>query len=178
MVLGDSCKIWEACRATTAATGFFDPIVIGKYNQRFADGALLYNNPILLVEREAKKLWRGRKTLMISIGTGGAPDIPLDGSLIHIAKSLVKLVTEAQRTNNDFFHSHETMVAARLFFRFDVESMLASVELDEYKHLARIKEITDKYLKDGKIAGNLADCVERLRGGHPEGTVALSKKSP
>lgn len=41
----NSVKIWEACRATSAATSFFDPIAIGRYGE-FVDGATGANNPI------------------------------------------------------------------------------------------------------------------------------------
>jgi len=58
-LLGE-CKIWEACQATSAATTFFEPIVLGPYEQVFADGAVLYNNSIQLVHREAAELWPDR----------------------------------------------------------------------------------------------------------------------
>jgi len=37
-------KIWEAARATSAATSFFNPITIG--TESFVDGATGANNPI------------------------------------------------------------------------------------------------------------------------------------
>jgi patatin-like phospholipase/acyl hydrolase len=46
------CKIWEAARATSAASTFFDPIKIG--HQRYVDGALRYNNPIDKAEEESR----------------------------------------------------------------------------------------------------------------------------
>lgn len=55
-LLYETCTIWEACRATSATTSFFDPITIGPYDQKFADGAVKYNNPIQLVYREAEIL--------------------------------------------------------------------------------------------------------------------------
>ncbi|KAL1893605.1 hypothetical protein Sste5346_006436 [Sporothrix stenoceras] len=33
----NSATIWQACRATSAATGFFDPIVIGPFGEEFVD---------------------------------------------------------------------------------------------------------------------------------------------
>lgn len=39
-------KIWEAARATSAATTFFDPMTIGRYGQEFVDGGGKRNNPI------------------------------------------------------------------------------------------------------------------------------------
>ena len=37
--LYDHCKIWEAARATSAASTFFEPISIGPWGQGFVDGA-------------------------------------------------------------------------------------------------------------------------------------------
>ena len=42
----ESARIWEVCRATSAATSFFDPIAIGPFLEKFVDGALGRNNPI------------------------------------------------------------------------------------------------------------------------------------
>jgi predicted acylesterase/phospholipase RssA len=46
------CKIWEAARATSAASTFFDPIKIG--HQRYVDGALRHNNPIEKASEESR----------------------------------------------------------------------------------------------------------------------------
>ncbi|OBT85481.1 hypothetical protein VE02_06195 [Pseudogymnoascus sp. 03VT05] len=51
--LFEECKVWEACRATSAAPTFFDPVQIGPYKQSFIDGGLGYNNPIFKVYDEA-----------------------------------------------------------------------------------------------------------------------------
>ena len=44
--LYDICKIWEAARATSAASTFFERIEIGPNRQSFVDGAFRRNNPI------------------------------------------------------------------------------------------------------------------------------------
>lgn len=49
------CKIWEAARATSAASTFFDPIEIGP--QRYVDGGLRYNNPIEKADEESRGLF-------------------------------------------------------------------------------------------------------------------------
>jgi hypothetical protein len=58
--LYDIAKIWEAARATSAASTFFDPIRIG--NQRYVDGALRYNNPIQKADIES----RGQNSISIT----------------------------------------------------------------------------------------------------------------
>lgn len=50
--LYDICKIWEAARATSAASTFFPPIQIGY--QKYVDGALRYNNPIEKADQESR----------------------------------------------------------------------------------------------------------------------------
>ena len=49
--LFDVTTIWQAARATSAATSFFEPIVIG--NEEFVDGATPANNPIMELWFEA-----------------------------------------------------------------------------------------------------------------------------
>lgn len=63
--LYDICKIWEAARATSAASTFFDPIKIG--NQRYVDGALKHNNPIEKVDEESRGKAAFYLTLEVSI---------------------------------------------------------------------------------------------------------------
>ncbi|KAL5350079.1 hypothetical protein ACLOAV_005116 [Pseudogymnoascus australis] len=71
--LFEECKVWEACRATSAAPTFFDPIQMGPYKQSFIDGGLRYNNPIVKVYGEAQEIWPDRTIVATSIGTGEAP---------------------------------------------------------------------------------------------------------
>src|SRR5436189_6311046 len=47
------CKIWEAARATSAASRLFEPITIGPFSQKFVDGALRHNNPTEKVDSES-----------------------------------------------------------------------------------------------------------------------------
>jgi patatin-like phospholipase/acyl hydrolase len=47
-------KIWEAARATSAASTFFEPIEIGPHRQVFLDGGTGANNPVQLLVNEAK----------------------------------------------------------------------------------------------------------------------------
>ncbi|KAH7021523.1 acyl transferase/acyl hydrolase/lysophospholipase [Microdochium trichocladiopsis] len=44
-------KVWQACRATSAATTFFDPVAIGFPPEEFVDGALGMNNPVFGTRR-------------------------------------------------------------------------------------------------------------------------------
>ena len=52
-------KIWDACRATSAASSFFDLIQInmGKYREESIDGTTGANNSVQEVWNEAKDVW-------------------------------------------------------------------------------------------------------------------------
>src|SRR5690606_33096026 len=68
-----NCSIWEACRATTAASTFFKPIFIGQpgLQEEFVDAALGCNNPVNQVVRESRREFGEKNTqCLISIGTG------------------------------------------------------------------------------------------------------------
>ncbi|OCK87825.1 uncharacterized protein K441DRAFT_682333 [Cenococcum geophilum 1.58] len=81
--------ICDAALATSAATGFFDPVTIGA--RQFVDGALGANNPIGEVEAEASKIWCSDRSELkplvkcfVSIGTGN-PGKKADEGNIHDA---------------------------------------------------------------------------------------------
>ena len=134
-LLYDECKIWEASRATSAATAFFDPISIGPYNQQFADGAVSYNNPIQLVYQEAQYVWPERvsNALILSVGTGSAPGPVFEGNLKDIVQAMKSIVTQTEKTAEDFFSDHQDMLKRNLLFRFNVFHGLADVGLEEHK---------------------------------------------
>jgi predicted acylesterase/phospholipase RssA len=52
-------KIWEAARATSAATTFFKPITIG--DETFIDGATGANNPVRYMLAEARDVFNNGK---------------------------------------------------------------------------------------------------------------------
>ncbi|KAM7207996.1 hypothetical protein V8F06_014960 [Rhypophila decipiens] len=67
--------ICEAALATSAATGFFDPVSVGA--RHFVDGSLGANNPVDQVENEASDIWCAETgnlqplvKCFISVGTG------------------------------------------------------------------------------------------------------------
>ncbi|KAJ9642435.1 hypothetical protein H2199_004816 [Coniosporium tulheliwenetii] len=154
-VLFNECKIWEACRATSAATTFFDPITFGRYDQTFVDGAVLYNNPVQLVQREASHIWPGRKAILISIGTGAAPSKSFEGNLLAIVKSMKSILTQTERTANDFYHANQDMAMDRRLFRFNVNRGLEQVGLEEYREIGAVVDATQSYLDHAETSEKL-----------------------
>ncbi|OAL51109.1 FabD/lysophospholipase-like protein [Pyrenochaeta sp. DS3sAY3a] len=162
--------ISDAALATSAATGFFDPVAIG--SRHFVDGALGANNPAAEVESEAAAIWGAGsgdpKPLVkcfVSIGTGNKGKKALDDNLFRfLAKDLVKMAT-----NTDVA---EKAVMARWaqrdgevqrYFRFNVEQGLQDVGLAEYKEQGRIEAVTEEYLDHPVLKSSMRDCVENLQ---------------
>ncbi|PGH23009.1 hypothetical protein AJ80_02924 [Polytolypa hystricis UAMH7299] len=138
-LLYDECRIWEACRATSAATTFFDPITFGHHDQTFVDGGILYNNPIQLVHREAQNIWPGRKYLLLSIGTGSVPGKAFKGNVKHLIDSMKSILTQTERTANDFYQGHQ----------------YTNIGLEEHKERGAMADATQTYLDDGEVAQKL-----------------------
>ena len=167
--LYNECKVWQACRATSAATTFFDPITIGNKGQKFIDGGVLYNNPVRLIHQEAAALWPDQESLIISIGTGEAPGMAFKGNIMKIVQGLQKIATETDRTANDFFIDHKDMVDDRRYFRFNVTKGLGHIGLEEWKQMSAMADATETYLDHGEVRKKFDECVDRIRQTETEG---------
>lgn len=155
------CKIWEACRATSAATTFFNPIKIGRHDQEFADGGVLNNNPIEVVKIEASTMWPGRfdNAIMLSIGTGSAPGAEFKGNVKKIIKAMQKIITQTEKTANTFDLTHESMSKENRLFRFNVYHGLSDVGLEEWKEKEKVVNSTQTYLRNAEVRRQTKRCI-------------------
>jgi hypothetical protein len=128
------------------------------------DGGVLYNNPIQVVEREALVIWPDRieGAVMVSIGTGSAPGGAFKGNLKRIIEAMKEIVTETEKTHNDFYRSHKAMVDQKRLYRFNVFHGLADVGLEESKEIEKIVNTTQTYLEGGDIQQMANSCIEQL----------------
>ncbi len=109
----NSVKIWEACRATSAASSFFDPIAVGRYGEEFVDGATGANNPVWEVWNQAQLMWgleplESRIKCLVSIGTGVPSLKPFQGDVFYTGKTLVAIANETEQTAESFRRDKET----------------------------------------------------------------------
>ncbi|KFX90066.1 hypothetical protein V490_06669 [Pseudogymnoascus sp. VKM F-3557] len=160
--LFEECKVWEACRATSAAPTFFDSVAIGPYKQKFIDGGLGYNNPIVKVYDEAQNIWPDRTVVVTSIGTGEVPGTAFGGNLKKIAESIAKIVTGCDVVAYDFYNANKAMVAEERYFRLSVTHGLGNIGLEEHKHIAEIVDQTQEYLSRGELQTKLKQCIKSL----------------
>ena len=101
------CKIWEACRATAAASSFFDPITVGPFKEQFVDGAVGFNNPVNEVLAEAREIWPSNDPIssiqcIVSIGTGQPPLRSFGSTVFDVGKTLIRITTETENTAETF----------------------------------------------------------------------------
>src|SRR5436190_717198 len=106
-------KIWEAGRATSAASSFFDPITIGNFEESFVDGATGANNPVYEVWNEAQDMWpsgslEDKIKCLVSIGTGVPSLTPFKDDLIGIGQSPVSSKKKKKKRLDDKTQARES----------------------------------------------------------------------
>lgn len=161
--------ICEAALATSAATGFFDPVSIGA--RQFVDGALGSNNPVDEVEGEAANIWSSGKgdlkplvKCFISLGTGNPGKKALEDNIVKfLSKSLVGIATETEETERKFIARWAKHYDEKRYSRFNVDQGLQEVGLAEYKEQGRIEAATDEYLRHQAQKFRVRDCMENLQ---------------
>ena len=165
-----SATVCEAALATSAATGFFDEVIIE--GRRFADGALGANNPVDEVEGEATNIWCSKtgdlKRLVkcfVSVGTGNAGKKAIHNRMLgFLSKTLVEIATQTERTEENFVRRWSDQRAdAQRYFRFNVSQGLQDVGLSEYKEEGKILAATDEYLRHQVQKSQMQTCVDNLR---------------
>jgi predicted acylesterase/phospholipase RssA len=153
-------KIWQACRATSAATTFYEPLNIDGI--RYSDGGLLYNNPVSLVHAEGSEMFREDETLLISLGTGIASDKEYNPTLLTIIHQLVDLATRTQSEADAFIRREGGRDArANRYFRFNVPG-IGDIGLEEADKLLQIQLASVKYLNDAETGMKVTSCSQQL----------------
>ena len=167
----DRALIWEAARATSAASSFFDPISIGEHGQEYVDAGLGCNNPVQEVWTEAQDIWSpGEDDLatvvkcFISIGTGDPGTSPIeDGTIKIFTKTLKEIVTETEETAETFVQSHRGLFSQERYFRFNVDQGLQSVGLEEYKKENEIVSATTRYMESQRMVSQVQSCSRAMK---------------
>lgn len=149
----DKIKIWQAARATSAATSFFAPLDID--GRTFLDGGLGANNPVDRLWLEARSQF-GPASLepqircLLSIGTGKPALTAFGESVKEVGKSLISIATETQRTADSFHENHEDLAIRDGYFRFNPPDM-DEVGMEEAGKKAIIMDRTEAYGRDPVI---------------------------
>lgn len=165
----DHTKIWEAARATSAASSFFDPITIrmGQYDEEFVDGATGANNPVQILWNEVKDLCEAESVeckikCLVSIGTGVPSPSAFRDDVLGITDTLIRLSTETETTAEVFQRAHSDLDASGRYFRFNVRSGLENIGLEDSKSKDRILTITERYIETQDAFKAMKQCTQML----------------
>ena len=165
----NSVKIWEACRATSAATSFFDPIALGPFREEFIDGALGANNPIYTLWNQAQDLWGGgslqdKLLCLVSIGTVIPSQKPFSDNVLQIGKAIIALSTDTERTAEQFSRDKATLNDEGRYYRFNVSQGLEEVGLEESTKVNEIAAATLRYITSQAVFKQMKACTKVQSG--------------
>ncbi|TVY92172.1 Calcium-independent phospholipase A2-gamma [Lachnellula willkommii] len=181
---GPNCKIWEACRATSAAPRFFKTIYItdSGIKKEYFDGGFGYNNPTEVLIKEAIREFDSTKeiTCIVSIGTGQPKVSQVNTSSLwqrtfptDFIEALKKYATSSEVVANRVEGKYRNFPG--LVHRLNVQKGLEEVSLDEWKKLGEVKTHTNEYIKSNEVDERIDVIVKALlnRVG-PEKTYRIS----
>ncbi|PSR97545.1 hypothetical protein BD289DRAFT_91836 [Coniella lustricola] len=167
--------IYQAARATTAATTFFRPMPIHDdegTKENFIDAALGTNNPATICLEEARELFGSERELncVVSLGTGTRQK-ELDkygrrGPLSQI-KYLVSSVMLMKELSTDSEKVHKALEKqfddyGKSYFRFNVDGGAQDISLADWKKMDELKERTKKYLEIAEVKKSINELVDAI----------------
>ncbi|KAL9128122.1 MAG: hypothetical protein Q9217_003143 [Psora testacea] len=164
--LYNNTLIWEAARATSAASSFFDPIKIGPFDEEFV-GAVGVNNPVAQLWNEAKYIWSHEPLednikCLVSIGTGVLSLTPYGTSLLEIAQTLKAIATETEKTAESFHRAHTELDDGNRYFRFNVQHGLENIGLEDTTQKNKIIAATSRYVAQESVMRQMKLCGNNL----------------
>jgi predicted acylesterase/phospholipase RssA len=161
--------IWEACRATSAATSFFDPIAVGRYGEEFVDGATGANNPVREVWDQVQPAWgpeplEGRVKCVVSIGTGVPSLKPFKDDVLHIGDTLMAIATETEQTAERFRRERALLDSTGRYYRFNVMRGLEDIGLEEANKVKEMAAATRQYIGSQEVHKQMQACAGSIAG--------------
>lgn len=163
----DTVKVWEAARATSAATTFFDEVTIGPNKRVFLDGATGANNPVRELWIEAQNVWRGRPLqeqiqCLVSIGTGMPFAQGFKTDAFNILGTLQAIATETETTAERFAAEHEDLDNRGSYVRLNVQQGLQDVNMEDAESKSTISTMTHKYATGREVQKILLSFREKI----------------
>lgn len=137
--LADSNEIWKIARATSAAPTYFKPMKIG--SDEYLDGGFGANNPCAEIYDEVLRMNNRAKHcvgIIVSVGTGKPPHGRFQGTglrrYIGYLNFAIKWPAESEET-----HIRMERLDLPHYARFNVETALGSIKLDEWRYRGTLR---------------------------------------
>jgi predicted acylesterase/phospholipase RssA len=165
----NSVTIWEACRATSAAKSFFDPIAVGRFGDEFVYEATGANNPVREMWDQAQLVWgpeplEGKVICLVSIGTGVPSLKPFKDDVLHIGETLVAIATETEVTAERFRRERGLLDSTGRYYRFNVVRGLEDIGLEEAKKVKEMAAATRRYISSQEVHKQMQACAGSIAG--------------
>jgi len=168
--LRNVAKIWEVARATSAASSFFEPMDIDGLG--FVDGGTGANNPIRQLWTEAADVFAEEDDLnwrlvdniqcLVSIGTGKLLLKAFPNVVFGVFDAMVAIATNTEQVADLFEKEHTSVFQKGKAFRFNVDSGLEEVGLEEAAKLSTIEAVTTRYIQAERNHLSLKACAKNL----------------
>ena len=155
------CKVWEAARATTATSPFFERFGVEVQGSLGDFGASDFYNPVDTVYHEARILWPEREIILVSIGAGAAPRNKFSGRLGASVETAERISVHAEASATAFALQHTGLSTETSLYRFSAET-LADIGLGEHDVVADVEAATQRYLRSMEMQDRIHRCVGDL----------------
>jgi predicted acylesterase/phospholipase RssA len=165
------CAIWQALCATTAHPDLFKSIDIGdgSISESFVDGGLGCSNPLGHILAEAKAMYPDRHVgCVVSIGAGHVrtihiPTFKLFQRLFpsRVIEVMKNIATDSERVGQEMavrFNSTSDM-----YFRFNVDQGLQTVELSDWEQLNQVTAHTRAYLRHPEVSSAIDKSARAIK---------------
>lgn len=163
-------KIWQACRATSAAPVYFEHIEVGR--KCYFDGGLTSNNPIREAYDEARTEFPNRQfEAIVSIGTGKRPYQAPPRTAWAFFKQAMHQITDTEDKHVAFLkHANELDLEdgvageklSNRYFRLNDDKGLFEVDLAAYRKLDLVEQFANAFVASAPGAKMIQDCAGRL----------------
>ncbi|KAI9804563.1 MAG: hypothetical protein M1833_006636, partial [Piccolia ochrophora] len=173
------CKIWEAASATAAAPMHFKRVKFENSGEKWCDGGLRRNNPIIeaLAEVSREEAWLDEQIgCVLSLGTGVSKMDNVSDNLLWFLIESVKIMTDSENTADEFAASQrgKEFTESGRYFRFSVPQGLQELELDECNETEKMSALTTEYLRKTGSGTEVNRCAESLLRSETNPTRATS----
>lgn len=155
------CKIWEAARATAARSTVFERFGVEAKTSIAELGPPTSHNPVNNVYDEARILWPGRETTLVSIGGGTAPRNKFSGRLGASIEAVARISADAEDIARAFELQPTRSSVKTSLHRFSADN-LAEIGLEEHDAVADVEAATRSYLERMEMQDRLGHCAAEL----------------
>jgi hypothetical protein len=130
-----------------------------------------FNNPAMEVDYEAKLLWEGRSIgVIVSIGTGlqTIPSVKKSASWLPfglgldlvLASAMASIATSTAKVDNDMQRMYNSSTTR--YCRFDVDSGMANISLEQWMKEDEMTALTEQYMHDPRQSNRSKHIADQL----------------